>query len=56
MGKYKFILSHYNLQILKNVSKIILNIRRLNVFTVRGLKLSKQIVYKRKGKKSSSTY
>jgi len=51
--KYKFIIFNNNLQKLKHLNKKILQIKPLNIYTKRGLRNFRQIVYKRKGKKSS---
>ena len=36
-----------------NISKKIIKIKKLNFYTLRGLRLSKQIIFKRKGKKGT---
>lgn len=51
--KNKFILINKNKKKNKDLSKLILSIRKINLYTLRGLRNSKQIIYKRKGKKSS---
>lgn len=51
--KYKFILKNLNLSKLKTNSIKITKIKPVNVYTLRGIRLSKQIIRKRKGKKSS---
>jgi ribosomal protein L6P/L9E len=51
--KYKFILKNLNLSKLKANSMKITRIKPINVYTLRGIRLSKQIIRKRKGKKSS---
>lgn len=51
--KYKFILKNLNFSKLKTNSMKITKIKPINVYTLRGIRLSKQIIKKRKGKKSS---
>jgi ribosomal protein L6P/L9E len=51
--KYKFILKNLNFSKLKTNSMKITKIKPVNVYTLRGIRLSKQIIRKRKGKKSS---
>lgn len=51
--KYKFIIINNNLQKLKQLNKNILKIKPLNIYTKRGLRNFRQVIYKRKGKKSS---
>lgn len=51
LTKYKFFLKSKNIQILKKIGNKILNVRRLNPYTLRGLRLSKTVIVKRKGKK-----
>jgi len=51
--KYKFILKNLNFVKLKTNAMKITKIKPLNVYTLRGLRLAKQIIQKRKGKKSS---
>lgn len=51
--KYKFILKSLNLWKLKTNSIKITKIKPINVYTLRGIRLSKQSISKRKGKKSS---
>jgi len=53
LNKYKFILLKNNLNILKKISYKIVKIKKLNEYTNRGLRLARQIVIKRKGKKGS---
>lgn len=53
INKYKFILFHLKKKKLINTNKLIINIKPLNIYTLRGLKLSRQIIYKRKGKKGT---
>lgn len=51
--KYKLILYKNNLHNLKKTINKIINIRKINDFTNRGLRKSRQIIIKRKGKKGS---
>jgi ribosomal protein L6P/L9E len=51
LTKYKFLLKSKNIHILKRISNKILNVRKINPYTLRGLRLSKAVVIKRKGKK-----
>lgn len=53
INKYKFILKSINKNSLNKLSKIITNIKIFNVYTLRGLRASKQIIFKRKGKKGT---
>ena len=51
--KYKFIIKSNNLEILKKNAKITTNVKPLNIFTLRGIRQSRSLIYKRKGKKGS---
>lgn len=51
--KYKFILKNLNFTKLKTNASKITKIKPINVYTLRGIRLAKQIIRKRKGKKSS---
>ena len=53
LKKTKLIISSVNIKHLYYLSNTILNIRKVNIFTLKGLRLSRQIVYKKVGKKSS---
>ena len=53
VGKYKFIIKNLNVIKIKQEIKKITKIKKINFFTLRGLRVSRQIVFKRKGKKSS---
>lgn len=53
INKYKFLLKSNNIYNLKKLSKLIIHVRPLNIYTLRGLRISKQIVLKRKGKKNA---
>ena len=54
MSKNKFIILKKNLEKLKNISLLITKIKKVNFYTLRGLRISKQIIVKRKGKKNST--
>jgi hypothetical protein len=51
--KYKFLLKSLNPLKFKQICTKVIKIKPMNVFTLRGLRISKQIIYKRKGKKGS---
>jgi ribosomal protein L6P/L9E len=51
--KYKFIIKNLNFMKLKTNAMRITKIKPMNVYTLRGIRLSKQTIKKRKGKKSS---
>jgi ribosomal protein L6P/L9E len=53
LKKSKILLHNSNHEYLQQLIKLVLNIRKLNVFTLKGLRLSRQLVYKKVGKKSS---
>lgn len=53
INKYKFILKSINKNKLNINSKYVTNIKPINLYTLRGLRLSKQIIFKRKGKKGT---
>lgn len=53
ISKYKFILYSINKKKSKDASIKIINIKYINHYTLRGLRISKQIIYKRKGKKGT---
>lgn len=53
LGKYKYIIKSKNKFILNKLSKDICKIRSINLFTKRGIRLGRQVVFKRKGKKST---
>ena len=53
LGKYKYFLKSFNEQNLNKISKKICKIKPINMYTKRGIRISKQIIYKRKGKKST---
>lgn len=53
INKYKFYIIGINKQkILKIVEKI-LKIKKINIYTLRGLRKNRQIIFKRKGKKGT---
>lgn len=51
--KYKFIILKNNITTLRKLNETILRIKPINIYTKRGLRNFRQIIYKRKGKKSS---
>lgn len=53
INKYKFILRSINKNKLNVNKKYAVNIRPVNKYTLRGIRSSKQIIYKRKGKKGT---
>lgn len=53
IGKYKFVLLSSNYAVLTKAAINISRIRNINLFTKRGLRLARQVVFKRKGKKSA---
>lgn len=53
LTKYKYILKDKNKNRLRNATKLICDVRPLNIFTKRGLRKTRQIVFKRRGKKST---
>ena len=53
LKKSKILILSSNFKKLTNVINTIVKCRKLNIFTKKGLKLSRQIVYKKVGKKSS---
>jgi len=53
INKYKYILLYNNLKKLKNIGIVNTNIKKINPYTLRGLRLSKSIIFKKKGKKGS---
>lgn len=53
INKYKFILKSININDLNKLSKSIINIRKINFYTLRGLRKSRQILIKRKGRKGT---
>lgn len=53
LGKYKYFFKSQNLNILNKISKKICLVKPINMYTKRGIRLGKQTIYKRKGKKST---
>jgi ribosomal protein L6P/L9E len=53
INKYKFIIKSVNINELNSLSKKIINIRKINHYTLRGLRKSRQILIKRKGRKGT---
>ena len=53
INKYKFILKSTNIVELNNLAKQIVKIRKINYYTLRGLRKSRQILIKRKGRKGT---
>jgi ribosomal protein L6P/L9E len=53
INKYKFLLKGLNLSKLKKNASNITKIKPVNVYTLRGIRVSRQYISKRKGKKSS---
>lgn len=51
LSKYKFLIKSNNIHALKKISNKIINVRKINPYTLRGLRLSKMVIVKRKGKK-----
>ena len=51
--KYKFLLKSMNLAKLKKNASNITYIKPVNLYTLRGIRVSRQFIHKRKGKKSS---
>jgi hypothetical protein len=53
LGKYKYIFKNKNYSKMDLFLKKICKIKPINMYTKRGVRKSKQIIYKRKGKKST---
>jgi len=53
ISKYKFILKSINKSKISVNSEMTRGIKPLNVYTLRGLRISRQIIFKRKGKKGT---
>jgi len=53
INKYKFIIKSLNINELNTLSKKIIKIRKINHYTLRGLRKSRQILIKRKGRKGT---
>ena len=53
LTKYKYIIKSKNKNNLKKTALLISHVRHLNIYTKRGLRIMRQFVFKRKGKKST---
>lgn len=53
LGKYKYIIKSKQILQMNILLKNICSIKPTNMYTKRGIRLSRQVVYKRKGKKST---
>ncbi len=53
LGKYKYFLKSNDQQKLNKIAKKICKVKPINMYTKRGIRLGKQIIFKRKGKKST---
>lgn len=53
LTKYKYILKFKNIQQLTKTCNLICNVRSMNIYTKRGIRQTRQFVFKRKGKKST---
>lgn len=53
ISKYKFIIKSTNIMKLNDLSNNIIKIRKINYYTLRGLRKSRQILIKRKGRKGT---
>jgi len=53
ISKYKFILKANNIKNINELSKKIVNIRKINFYTLRGLRQGRQYIIKRKGRKGT---
>lgn len=53
LGKYKYIFKSKNKIKMNLFLKKVKNIKPINMYTKRGIRISRQIIYKRKGKKST---
>lgn len=51
--KYKFLVFKSNKKLLKKMTKLLISIRPINIYTKRGLRASREVIFKRTGKKSS---
>jgi hypothetical protein len=52
--KYKFVLKSNNLEKLKFVGNKTKNIKNVNIFTSRGIRISRSVLFKRRGKKNTT--
>ncbi len=53
LSKYKYFFKSKIKKKLKDSVRLISHVRPLNIFTKRGLRISRQVVFKRRGKKST---
>lgn len=53
INKYKFLIRNINKNVLMMNKKMTTNIRPINLYTLRGIRCSRQIIGKRKGKKGT---
>lgn len=53
LGKYKYLIKSKEIIKMNNLLKKICSIKPTNMYTKRGIRLGRQIIYKRKGKKST---
>ena len=53
LGKYKYIFKNKNFNQMSMFLKKICNIKSINIYTKRGIRKGRQIIYRRKGKKST---
>lgn len=51
--KYKFLIQGVNMEKLRKASIMMMNVRKINFYTMRGVRLSKMILIKRKGRKGA---
>lgn len=51
--KYKFLIYSLKKFDIYKSSRIVVNIKPMNFYTLRGIRYSRQIIYKRKGKKGT---
>jgi ribosomal protein L6P/L9E len=53
LGKYKYLFKSKDVQKIKNIAMLICSVKPINLFTKRGIRKGRQVIFKRKGKKSS---
>lgn len=53
INKYKFLIKNINKSVLMRNKKMTTNIRPMNLYTLRGIRCTRQIIGKRKGKKGT---
>lgn len=51
-GKYKFFMRHYSEKILHKFCKFFIKLRKFNPYTGRGCRTNRQVIFRKKGKKS----